>query len=162
MADQVDLPEDQEFFKLNEVCKLSNVQPYMLRFWGTEFSQLEAAKSGTGQRLYSRDQVQLILEIRRLLFDEGLTIAGARKRVSAMQKKGTLPVPAKVQPPDEPKKAKPARAAKKKTEPAAEKAKPLATEVDKSAPERVQPLLATLEGVREEVAKIVAQLKAEP
>ena len=83
-AAEMELPEDQEFFKLNEVCKLANVQPYMLRFWGTEFPQLEASKSGTGQRLYSRDQVLLILEIRRLLFDEGLTIAGARKKVAAM------------------------------------------------------------------------------
>jgi DNA-binding transcriptional MerR regulator len=85
MADQVALPEGQDSFKLNEVCKLANVQPYMLRFWGTEFEQLEAAKSGTGQRLYSRDQVELILEIRRLLFDEGLTIAGARKRIGAQR-----------------------------------------------------------------------------
>jgi len=85
MTDKVTLPEDQESFKLNEVCKLANVQPYMLRFWGTEFDQLEAEKSGTGQRLYARDQVLLILEIRRLLFDEGLTIAGARKRVTALQ-----------------------------------------------------------------------------
>jgi len=83
MADQLVLPEGQDSFKLNEVCKLANVQPYMLRFWGTEFEQLEAAKSGTGQRLYSRDQVELILEIRRLLFDEGLTIAGARKRIGS-------------------------------------------------------------------------------
>jgi len=93
MAEQVVLPDGQEFFKLNEVCKVANVQPYMLRFWGTEFAQLEAAKSGTGQRLYSKEQVQVILEIRRLLFDEGLTIAGARKRVGAMQKEGDLPVP---------------------------------------------------------------------
>ena len=77
MADQVAIPDDQEQFKLNEVCKLANVQPYMLRFWGTEFPQLEAGKSSTGQRLYSREQVETILEIRRLLFDEGLTIAQA-------------------------------------------------------------------------------------
>ena len=88
MADQVTLPDDQEQFKLNEVCKLANVQPYMLRFWGTEFPQLEAAKSGTGQRLYSREQVELIFEIRRLLFDEGLTIAGARKKIAAAEDGG--------------------------------------------------------------------------
>ncbi len=52
----------------------------MLRFWGTEFQRLEAGKTGTGQRNYTREQVELILEIRRLLFDEGLTIAGARKK----------------------------------------------------------------------------------
>ena len=96
MTKSVELPEDQESFKLNEVCKLANVQPYMLRFWGTEFPQLEAAKSGTGQRLYTRHQVELILEIRRLLFDEGLTIAGARKRVNAIQKEAeAAPAPPK-------------------------------------------------------------------
>ncbi len=93
MADPVKLPEDQEQFKLNEVCKLANVQPYMLRFWGTEFPQLEAGKSTTGQRLYSREQVELILEIRRLLFDEGLTIAGARKKVAAMEERRGCTVP---------------------------------------------------------------------
>ena len=88
MAETVALPDGQEFFKLNEVCKLANVQPYMLRFWGTEFPQLEAQKSGTGQRLYDRSQVTLILEIRRLLFDEGLTVAGARKRLVAAESGG--------------------------------------------------------------------------
>jgi len=64
MVDQVVLPDDQEQFKLNEVCKLANVQPYMLRFWGSEFPQLEAAKSGTGQRLYTREQVELAVHAR--------------------------------------------------------------------------------------------------
>jgi DNA-binding transcriptional MerR regulator len=184
MADQAALPEDQEFFKLNEVCKTANVQPYMLRFWGTEFAQLEAAKSGTGQRLYSRDQVEVILEIRRLLFDEGLTIAGARKRISAMQKDGKLPTPEiPTIPEEEPakptkatKSAKPKKAApeepekkpeapKKAKAPKPEPAKPEPAPepdpalVDKAAAERVQPLLATLKDVRKEVAKIVADLK---
>ena len=81
MADQVALPEGQDSFKLNEVCKLANVQPYMLRFWGTELEQLEAAKSGTGQRLYSRDQVELILEIKDLLHGRRFTIEGARRHL---------------------------------------------------------------------------------
>ena len=62
MSDPVTLPEGQDSFKLNEVCKLASVQPYMLRFWGTEFPQLEAQKTGTGQRVYSRAQVELILD----------------------------------------------------------------------------------------------------
>ena len=184
MAGPVKLPEDQDQFKLNEVCKLANVQPYMLRFWGTEFPQLEAGKSTTGQRLYSRDQVELILEIRRLLFDEGLTIAGARKKVTAMEEKGEVPSPAKVEAPtddaeepeaeatadeeaDEPapepkKMASPPKAtvktssarrtAKKKAEPA---------EVDKTPAADVQPLLATLKNVRDEIDKIVTELKSE-
>jgi DNA-binding transcriptional MerR regulator len=164
MADQATLPEDQEFFKLNEVCKIANVQPYMLRFWGTEFTQLEAAKSGTGQRLYSRDQVTVILEIRRLLFDEGLTIAGARKRIGALQEDGSLPAAETPKIADEepakPKKTvKPKKAVEPKPAPAAAKAP--AEKVDKAATKRVQPLLATLKDVRKEVAKIVADLKTD-
>ena len=165
MADQVTLPEGQEAFKLNEVCKLANVQPYMLRFWGTEFEQLEAEKSGTGQRMYTRDQVQLILEIRRLLFDEGLTIAGARKRVNAMQDEGKLPKPEKPKPAPKKKKAaaapKPKGAAPAEEPEAVEEPEPQAEpeEVDKPAAEDVQPLVATLKDVRKDLAKIVADLR---
>jgi DNA-binding transcriptional MerR regulator len=113
MADQVVLPDDQEQFKLNEVCKVANVQPYMLRFWGSEFPQLEAATSGTGQRLYSRDQVELILEIRRLLFDEGLTIAGARKKIAAADDGGAKMGEGSPRPPP-PRKSTPTRNRKKR------------------------------------------------
>jgi DNA-binding transcriptional MerR regulator len=178
MADQVVIPDDQEQFKLNEVCKLANVQPYMLRFWGTEFPQLEAVKSGTGQRLYSREQVAMILEIRHLLFDEGLTIAGARKKLAmAAEALGAQPGPSPRPKPvvreevgegaEEPEAAEVApaprpvatttssarRGAAAKTPP------PAALEVDKQARKHVQPLLATLKTVRDEIDKIVAELK---
>ena len=160
MADQVTLPDDQEQFKLNEVCKLANVQPYMLRFWGTEFPQLEAAKSGTGQRLYSREQVELIFEIRRLLFDEGLTIAGARKKIAAAGDGGGESKAPAAEKTDADKKP-----AKKKTDPKTSSArrktsKKAAAEVDKGASPDVQPLLATLKNVRDEIDKIVAELKS--
>ena len=173
MADQAELPANQEQFKLNEVCKLANVQPYMLRFWGTEFAQLEAAKSGTGQRLYTRDQVTVILEIRRLLFDEGLTIAGARKKIAGMQEKGTLPTPevggiAEKEPAAE---AAPTHAAAADEAPSASRRKGAPKTPPKPAPvedavamtdaARVQPLLATLKDVRTEVAKIVEDLKTD-
>lgn len=162
MADQVALPEGQDSFKLNEVCKLANVQPYMLRFWGTEFEQLEAAKSGTGQRLYSRDQVELILEIRRLLFDEGLTIAGARKRIGAqraiVRPAATAALDPAAEAPSEAQEevAAPAVA---DPEPQALPAPRRAVAVDKPTVADVQPLVATLKNVRTEVAKIVAELK---
>ncbi len=163
MADQAVVPEDQEFFKLNEVCKVANVQPYMLRFWGTEFAQLEAAKSGTGQRLYSRDQVAVILEIRRLLFDEGLTIAGARKRINALQEEGKLPIPEVPTLPEED--AAPAtKTVEKKAAaetPAPATKRKAAVKADTATPSRAEPLLATLKNVREEVAKIIADLKPE-
>jgi DNA-binding transcriptional MerR regulator len=161
------LPDDQDQFKLNEVCKFANVQPYMLRFWGTEFPQLEAEKSGTGQRLYSKDQVELILEIRRLLFDEGLTIAGARKKITAMEDASDKPKPKpKAKKVDEEKveakpkeKVKPPKtsSARRKTP----KKKAVAPKVDKETPPDVQPLLATLKNVRDEIDKIVADLKSE-
>jgi DNA-binding transcriptional MerR regulator len=163
MTDQVVLPDDQDQFKLNEVCKLANVQPYMLRFWGTEFSQLEAAKSGTGQRLYSKDQVELILEIRRLLFDEGLTIAGARKKIAALDDGGEKP---KAKPAAKEGKMAAEKPAKKaippKTSSARRKSpkKAAASKVDKETPPDVQPLLATLKNVRDEVEKILDDLKA--
>lgn len=154
MAEQLILPEDQEQFKLNEVCKLANVQPYMLRFWGTEFPQLEATKSGTGQRLYTREQVELILEIRRLLFDEGLTIAGARKKVAAMEE-GAAPTETAKKKPSKKKATKSTSTTKTST---ARRRK--TDEVDKEPAEDVQPLLATLKDVRDEVEKIIADLKA--
>ena len=166
-AVKIELPDDQEFFKLNEVCKLANVQPYMLRFWGTEFEQLETTTTETGQRLYSRPQMTLILEIRRLLFDEGLTIAGARREVENLVESGKLDLeaePAAEPPPRRkpaPKKPK-AKTAPPKPKP---KAEPVAAktetkpEVDKAPQADVQPLLATLRGVRKELAEIVAELR---
>jgi len=164
MTDQVVLPDDQDQFKLNEVCKLANVQPYMLRFWGTEFPQLEASKSGTGQRLYTKDQVELILEIRRLLFDEGLTIAGARKKIAAMEDGEEKPKAKSKKKAEKTAEEKPA----KKTSPPktstarrkSPKKKAAAAKVDKETPKDVQPLLATLKNVREEVEKIIDDLKA--
>jgi DNA-binding transcriptional MerR regulator len=163
MADQVVLPDDQEQFKLNEVCKIANVQPYMLRFWGSEFPQLEAAKSGTGQRLYTREQVELILEIRRLLFDEGLTIAGARKKIAAADGGGEEPKGGPKKKAEETEEEKPAnKVAGLKASSARRKTskKAAATTVDKEAPPDVQPLLATLKNVRDEIDKIVAELKS--
>jgi DNA-binding transcriptional MerR regulator len=170
MTDQIVLPEDQDQFKLNEVCRLANVQPYMLRFWGTEFSQLEASKSGTGQRLYSKNQVELILEIRRLLFDEGLTIAGARKKISASDQWKETPQAEATVEDEEPaeEKAPKEKPAKKKAAPPktssarrkSPKKKAAADKVDKETPPDVQPLLATLKDVRDEVEKIIEDLKA--
>jgi DNA-binding transcriptional MerR regulator len=162
MTDQVVLPEDQDQFKLNEVCKLANVQPYMLRFWGTEFPQLEAAKSGTGQRLYSRNQVELIFEIRRLLFDEGLTIAGARKKIGALKGGDEKPrAAAKKEEKAEKKPAKKAEPAKASGARRKTPRKPAADEGEKEVPPDAQPLLATLKDVRDEVEKIVEELKGE-
>ena len=69
------------FYKIGEVCQLTGTQPYVLRFWESEFPQLAPTKSRTGQRLYRRKDIDLVLEIKTLLYQEGFTIAGARKKL---------------------------------------------------------------------------------
>jgi DNA-binding transcriptional MerR regulator len=69
------------FYKIGEVCQLTDTQPYVLRFWESEFPQLAPNKSRSGQRLYRRKDIDLVLEIKKLLYDEGFTIAGARKKL---------------------------------------------------------------------------------
>src|SRR6201994_5103292 len=70
---------DKLYFRIGEVAKLCGVEAYVLRFWETEFPQLKPNKSGTGQRLYRKRDVELALRIKRLLYDEGYTIPGARQ-----------------------------------------------------------------------------------
>jgi DNA-binding transcriptional MerR regulator len=69
------------FYKIGEVCQLTDTQPYVLRFWESEFPQLAPKKSRSGQRLYRRKDIDLVIEIKRLLYQEGFTIAGARKKL---------------------------------------------------------------------------------
>jgi DNA-binding transcriptional MerR regulator len=69
---------DKLYFRIGEVAKLCQVQAYVLRFWESEFPQLKPNKSGTGQRLYRKRDVEMALQVKRLLHEEGYTIAGAR------------------------------------------------------------------------------------
>ncbi len=70
-----------KLYKIGEVCKLADVQPYVLRYWETEFPQLAPNKSGGGQRLYTRREIDTILRIKELLYRDGFTIAGAKKKL---------------------------------------------------------------------------------
>jgi len=72
---------DDKLYKIGEVCKLADVQPYVLRYWETEFPQLAPNKSGGGQRLYTRAEIDTVLRIKELLYREGFTIAGAKKKL---------------------------------------------------------------------------------
>jgi DNA-binding transcriptional MerR regulator len=69
------------YYKIREVCEIVGVQAHVLRFWETEFPSLSPPKSKSGQRTYRPRDIELLLEIRRLLYEEGFTIAGARKRL---------------------------------------------------------------------------------
>ena len=75
------LPEipDKLYFRIGDVARLANIKPYVLRFWETEFPGLGPKKSGTGHRLYRRKDVEMVLEIKRLLYQERFTIEGARQ-----------------------------------------------------------------------------------
>jgi DNA-binding transcriptional MerR regulator len=72
---------DKQYLKIGEVARIISVNSSVLRFWETEFEVLRPRKSQTGQRRYSRQDVQLLLKIKQLLYDEKLTIAGARSRL---------------------------------------------------------------------------------
>jgi DNA-binding transcriptional MerR regulator len=75
------------YFRIGEVAKLAGIKPYVLRFWETEFTGLGPKKSGTGHRLYRRKDVELVLEIKRLLYDKRFTIEGARKVLESKPKR---------------------------------------------------------------------------
>src|SRR5512147_2826177 len=69
------------FFKIGEVCEITDTQPYVLRYWESEFPSLAPAKNSSGQRIYRRKDIETVLRIKQLLYDEGFTIAGAKKRL---------------------------------------------------------------------------------
>jgi DNA-binding transcriptional MerR regulator len=72
---------DEKLYKIGEVCRVADVQPYVLRYWETEFPQLAPNKSGGGQRMYTRREIDTILRIKELLYRDGFTIAGAKKQL---------------------------------------------------------------------------------
>ncbi|HEX4747938.1 MAG TPA: MerR family transcriptional regulator [Bryobacteraceae bacterium] len=78
---------DKLYFRIGEVAKLAGIKPYVLRFWESEFSGLGPKKSGTGHRLYRRKDVELVLEIKRLLYEKRFTIEGARKVLESKPKR---------------------------------------------------------------------------
>jgi DNA-binding transcriptional MerR regulator len=85
---------DKLYFKIGEVSELLGVEPYVLRYWETEFPVLSPKKSGTGHRLYRRKDVELLLRIKHLLYEKRFTIEGARQAMHA-EAKAPKPKPAK-------------------------------------------------------------------
>jgi DNA-binding transcriptional MerR regulator len=83
------------FFKIGEVCEITDTQPYVLRYWESEFPALAPAKNSSGQRIYRRRDIETVLRIKQLLYEEGFTIAGAKKRLETEMsvRPDTQPVP---------------------------------------------------------------------
>jgi DNA-binding transcriptional MerR regulator len=94
---EVVIPE-RLYFRIGEVARLCRLPAYVLRFWETEFPQLKPVKSSTGQRMYRRKDVESVLRIKTLLYEQGFTIAGARQHLRAElkadKKQAPLPFPA--------------------------------------------------------------------
>ena len=86
---------DKLYFRIGEVSELCHLPAYVLRFWETEFPQLKPVKSNTGQRMYRRKDVEAVLRIKKLLYEEGFTIVGARQQLRSETKteKGQAAIP---------------------------------------------------------------------
>jgi len=96
-ATDIVIPE-KLYFRIGEVAELCRLPAYVLRFWETEFPQLKPIKSSTGQRMYRRRDVESVVRIKKLLYEDGFTIAGARAQLRDETKtdrtQSTLPFPA--------------------------------------------------------------------
>jgi DNA-binding transcriptional MerR regulator len=89
------------YYKIGEACKKLDIQPYVLRYWETEFTALSPDKSKSGQRVYSDRDLEVIGRIKELLYEEGFTIAGAKKKLEGELKSGK-PLTGTHEEPDEP------------------------------------------------------------
>lgn len=96
-SDEILIP-DKLYFRIGEVATLCRLPAYVLRFWESEFPQLKPVKSSTGQRMYRKRDVENVLRIKQLLYEQGFTISGARQQLRADTKpdktQSTIPFPA--------------------------------------------------------------------
>lgn len=105
--EQVQIPE-KLFYRINEVATITQVKPYVLRYWESEFPMLAPEKDENDQRRYRKSDIELILHIKRLLYDEKFTIAGARRQLKQAREQhspspaASAPVQPAVQPPATP------------------------------------------------------------
>lgn len=81
MPDSVEIP-NKLYFRIGEVCRLLKLEPYVLRFWESEFPTLSPTKGANGRRMYRKKDVEMVVTIKDLLYERGFTIAGARKVLS--------------------------------------------------------------------------------
>jgi DNA-binding transcriptional MerR regulator len=77
----MEIPNDKRYFRIGEVSRIVGVEPYVLRYWESEFPQIRPQRANTNQRTYQKKDLEVILEVKRLLYEEKLTIAGARRKL---------------------------------------------------------------------------------
>ncbi len=80
----------QEFFSIGEVCELTDLKPHVLRYWESQFKFLNPAKNRSGNRVYQRREIELIMLVKQLLYTEKYTIDGARQKIDDYRKSGDL------------------------------------------------------------------------
>src|SRR5690348_18221953 len=80
----------QEFFSIGEVCQLTDLKPHVLRYWESQFKFLHPAKNRSGNRVYQRREIELIMLVKQLLYTEKYTIDGARQKIEEYRKSGEL------------------------------------------------------------------------
>lgn len=147
------------YYKIGEACKALGIQPYVLRYWETEFPALSPSKSRSGQRVYSEKELEVIRRIKELLYEEGYTIAGAKKKLEAeLASGGAVEAEEEVRDEEEaeeaPVEALPPAAPKRRAPPAEER--PAALDTD--AAERIQTLVSGIEEALQEARGILALL----
>jgi DNA-binding transcriptional MerR regulator len=77
----VRIPDDKRYFRIGEASGIIGVEPYVLRYWETEFPQIRPQRADSNQRTYQRKDLEILLEIKRLLYDDKMTIEGAKQRL---------------------------------------------------------------------------------
>src|SRR6185295_16817296 len=145
------------YYKIGEACKALGIQPYVLRYWETEFPALAPSKSRSGQRVYSEKELEIIRRIKELLYEEGYTIAGAKKKLEGELAAGTLgevkeeavtgDLPLQPPPPPPPRR------------PAAEPASAEPPALDTSGDERVERLVSGIEEALQEARELLELLR---
>ena len=88
------IPEDKRYYRIGEVSRIIGVEPYVLRYWESEFPQIRPTRADSKQRTYQKNDLELIMEIKRLLYEEKLTLEGARKRLKRHNSKAETIEPA--------------------------------------------------------------------
>jgi DNA-binding transcriptional MerR regulator len=85
----------QEYFSIGEVCQLTDLKPHVLRYWESQFRFLNPVKNRSGNRVYQRREIELIMLVKHLLYTEKFTIDGARKRIEQYRRTGSLKLEAR-------------------------------------------------------------------
>ena len=86
MNDENSISHDRLYYRIGEVSRITGLKPHVLRYWESEFKVIKPYKGGSLQRLYRKKDVDLVLRIKKLLYDEGFTIAGAKRKIRDIER----------------------------------------------------------------------------